>query len=207
MPDMGIRRSPRPPTGIADALFSASQQRVLAHLFGQPERSFYASELIRLARGGSGAVQRELQKLELSGLVKTKRVGNQKHYQANPDAPLYNELTSIVRKTFGMAEPMRRALRPFSKDIVAAFVFGSVAKGRDRSASDIDLLVVSDRLTYADVFSALEPLRRELGREINPTVYSRVDFARKRRQGNTFLKRVLEQPKIWIVGNEAALAA
>ena len=134
-------------------------------------------------------------------------MGNQKHYQANPDAPLFDELTSIVRKTFGMAEPLRRSLRPLAKDIVAAFVYGSVAKGRDKSSSDVDLLVVSDRLAYADVYSALEPLRRELGREINPTVYSREDFTRKHRQGNSFLKRVLEQPKIWIVGDEAAIAA
>lgn len=194
-------------TSLADALFSSSQQRVLSLLFGQPERSFYASELIRLARGGSGAVQRELAKLEQSGLVKVRRVGSQKHYQADPESPLFEELGSIVRKTVGLAEPLRRALRPLADQIIAAFVYGSVAKRRDTALSDVDLLVVSDRLTYADVYAALEPVRTELRREVNPTVYSRQDLVRKREKGNAFVKRVLEQPKVWIIGTERDLAA
>ena len=194
-------------TSLADALFSSSQQKVLSLLFGQPERSFYASELIRLARGGSGAVQRELVKLEQSGLVTVRRLGSQKHYQADPESPLFEELASIVRKTVGLAEPLRRALRPLADQIIAAFVYGSVAKRRDTARSDVDLLVVSDSLTYADVYAALEPVRTELRREVNPTVYSRQDLVRKREKGNAFVKRVLEQPKVWIIGTERDLAA
>ena len=89
MPNMGTKIKPRVSktqkrTSLADALFSTIQQRVLAYLFGQPERSFFATELIRLAGGGSGAVQRELARLADSGLVTVTRVGTQKHYQANP---------------------------------------------------------------------------------------------------------------------------
>jgi predicted nucleotidyltransferase len=200
---MGIASRPSgSKTSLADAMFSSSRQKVLGLLFGQPNRSFYASEIIRLARGGSGAVQRELRRLEDSGLVTTTRVGGQKHYRANEGSPVFHELVSIVRKTSGLADPIRRALWPRRRQIAEAFVFGSVAKGRDTSSSDVDLLVVSDELTYAEVFAALEPLRRELGRDVNPTVYSREEWSRKREQGNTFVKRVMEQPRIWIIGGE-----
>src|ERR671912_2352558 len=128
---------------LADALFTKTQQRVLGAIFGQPERSFYASELIREAGTGSGAAQRELAKLEESGLIVARRIGHQKHYQANQASPLFSELRNIVLKTVGLAEPLRDALKPIAADIRAAFVYGSVAKATDQSASDIDLMIVS----------------------------------------------------------------
>jgi predicted nucleotidyltransferase len=194
-------------SSLADALFSTTQQRVLGFLFGQPERSFYATELIGLAGAGSGAVQRELARLEQSGLVTVRRLGTQKHYQANPESPLFNELVGIARKTVGLAEPLREALAPLASRVIAAFVYGSVAKRRDTAASDIDLMVVSDSLTYADVFGALEPLTARLGRTINPTVYSRRELAKRRKEDNAFVTRVLAQDKVWIVGAEDGLPA
>src|SRR5688572_15305175 len=135
MPRMGIAtissgRAKRQ-ASLADALFSTTQQRVLGLLFGQPDRSFYATELIAQAGAGSGAVQRELARLEQSGLVTVRRVGTQKHYQANPASPLFDELCGIARKTIGLAEPLRQALAPLTAAIDAAFVFGSVAKKQD----------------------------------------------------------------------------
>jgi predicted nucleotidyltransferase len=207
---MGRRKTTtrrRRESSLADALFSTTQQRVLGFLFGQPERSFYATELIGLAGAGSGAVQRELARLEQSGLVTVRRLGTQKHYQANPESPLFNELVGIARKTVGLAEPLREALAPLASRVIAAFVYGSVAKRRDTAASDIDLMVVSDSLTYADVFGALEPLAARLGRTINPTVYSRRELARRRKEDNAFVTRVLAQDKVWIVGAEDGLPA
>jgi predicted nucleotidyltransferase len=160
-----------------------------------------------MASAGSGAVQRELAKLERSGLVMVRRVGSQKHYQANRDSPLFEELSGIVRKTVGLAAPLREALRPLSGDIIAAFVYGSVAKRKDTARSDIDLLIVSDKLTYADVYAALEPFRTRLQREVNPTVYGRRDVSRRLREGNAFLNRVFAQPKLWIIGTERDLPA
>jgi len=210
IPIMGRRKTTtrrRRESSLADALFSTTQQRVLGFLFGQPERSFYATELIGLAGAGSGAVQRELARLEQSGLVTVRRLGTQKHYQANPESPLFNELVGIARKTVGLAEPLREALAPLASRVIAAFVYGSVAKRRDTAASDIDLMVVSDSLTYADVFGALEPLAARLGRTINPTVYSRRELARRRKEDNAFVTRVLAQDKVWIVGAEDGLPA
>jgi predicted nucleotidyltransferase len=196
----GTRRSGR--KSLADALFTKTQQRVLGVLFGQPERSFYASELIRDAGTGSGAAQRELARLEESGLIVARRIGHQKHYQANAVSPLYSELRNIVLKTVGLAEPLRDALKPLSSVIRAAFVYGSVAKATDQSASDIDLMIVSDSLTYGEVFGVLERLARVVGRQINPTVYTAAEFSKRAGAENAFVTRVLEQPKLWVIGSE-----
>src|SRR5436309_5649863 len=161
---------------LADALFTKTQQRVMRVLVGQPERSFYASELIRDAGTGSGAAQRELAKLEGSGLIVARRIGHQKHYQANAASPLYSELRSIVLKTVGLAEPLRDALKPVCSVIRAAFVYGSVAKAADQAASDIDVMIISDSLTYGEVFGALERVTRALGREVKPTVATAAEF-------------------------------
>lgn len=210
MPTMGMNQKAAPrrtrPASLADALFSGTQQRVLAWLFGQPERSFYATELIGLAGAGSGAVQRELARLSQCGLVTVRALGNQRHYQANPDSPLFEELSSIVQKTVGLAEPLREALAPLAKQISAAFVFGSVAKRQDTAASDIDLMLISDKLVYADVFRVLEPMNTQLGRTVNPTILTRKELAKRVAEDNVFVARVLSQPKLWLFGGEDDLA-
>lgn len=205
MPKLGIYQAfqmSSPNASLADALFSTTQQRVLGLLFGQPDRSFYATELIGLAGVGSGGVQRELARLAQSGLVTVRSVGNQKHFQANPDAPVFSELCGIVRKTFGLAEPLRCVLTPLAGQIKCAFVFGSVAKRQDTASSDIDLMVISDSLSYADTYAALELASTQLGRTVNPTIYSTQELARRIQQGDAFVTRVLAQPKLWLIGTE-----
>jgi predicted nucleotidyltransferase len=209
MPNMGMDRkqtSEKPrPAGLADALFTGTQQRVLAWLFGQPERSFYATELIGLAGAGSGAVQRELARLVQSGLVTARAVGNQKHYQANPAAPIYAELCSIVQKTVGLAEPLREALAPLAGRIRAAFAYGSIAKREDTALSDIDMMVVSDAVSYADLYARLEEASQRLGRTVNPTIYTPDELAQRVRRKDAFATRVLAQPKVWLIGGDDAL--
>ena len=178
---------------------------MLGLLFGQPDRSFYATELIALTAAGSGAVQREVAKLEQSGLVTVSRLGTQKHYQANPDSPLFAELCGIVRKTVGLAEPLREVLAPLSPRVVAAFVYGSVAKSGDTAASDIDLMVVSDSLTYADVFAAVEPVSVKLGRPVNPTVTVDANWLGASRTA-THSSRSAGTSQVWVIGTEGDLA-
>lgn len=209
---MGTKQRPpkhpqRAASGIADALFTQGQQRVLAVLFGNPRRSFYANEIIALVGSGKGAVQRELARLEAAGLVSVTRLGKQKHYQANAAAPVFKELRGLVLKTSGLVDVLRAALAPLAAQISAAFVYGSVAKGQDTAKSDIDLMVVSDTLSYADLFAALEQATGRLGRTVNPTVYSREELNKRVRTGNAFIKRVLEQPKLWVIGEAHGLAA
>src|SRR5262249_33765066 len=133
--------------GLVDALFTSTQQQLFTLLFGQPDRSFFLGELIKLARSGRGAVQREVARLSHAGLLVTKAVGNQKHFQANQAAPIFNELRSIVLKTVGLAEPIRAALVNSPEPIDLALVYGSVARHSDTASSDIDLLIVSEKLT------------------------------------------------------------
>ncbi|WP_245356603.1 transcriptional regulator [Stenotrophomonas rhizophila] len=192
---------------MADALFTQTQQRILGLIFGQSNRDFAVSELITATGGGSGAVQRELAKLTVAGLLTVRRSGNQKRYQADPDAPIYHELVSMIRKTVGLAGPLMDALLPIADDILVAFVYGSVAKQSDTARSDIDLMVVSDTVGYADVMQHLETAHQALGRPINPTIYSRHEWNARIHEENSFLMRVLAQPKIWVIGGEHELSA
>ena len=203
MPNMGMTRSTSPQrTGLAGALFSGTRQQLLGLLFGQPSRSFYATELIGLAGSGSGAVQRELKSLAESGLVTVRAVGNQKHYQANAESPIYMELCGIVQKTVGLAEPLREARAPLTRQIRAAFVYGSVAKKSDTAVSDIDLMILSDEVGYAETFTALEAVSSKLGRTVNPTILTRKEFLKRIKAREAFLTRVLAQPKVWILGGD-----
>ena len=184
------------------ALFTETQQRVLGLLFGQPSRSYYATELIALAGIGSGAVQRELARLTDSGLVTVRSVGNQKHYQANSDSPLFKELCGIAQKTTGLRQPIRHALRLAESAIRAAFIYGSVAKQQDTARSDIDLMLISDTLTYGDVYAALEEVSDQLGRSISPTILSTKELSKRLTNDSAFVSRVLSQSKIWLIGGE-----
>ena len=189
-------------TSLADALFTTTQQRVLSLLFGQPSRSFFASELIRLTGSGSGAVQRELQRLTSSGLVTVTLVGKQKHHQANPDSPVFEELRGLVLKTVAMAEPVRQALEPLAHRITLALVYGSVAKGTDTAASDIDLLVVSDQLMLEDIYSALAPVETKLHRKFAPILYTTREFAERKAAGSAFLTRILADEHVILIRTE-----
>jgi len=188
--------------GLADALFSKVQQRVLGLLFVNADRSFYTNEIVRFVDSGIGVVQRELEKLAQSGLVTIKKVGNQKHYQANPDTPIFAELRGIVLKTVGLADILRLALLPLSDKIQAAFIYGSIAKGSDTAKSDIDVLIVGTELAYADVYEALSAHESDIGRPVNPSIYSTQELQRKLAEDNAFVSRVLEQPKIFLIGSD-----
>ncbi|WP_446831559.1 nucleotidyltransferase domain-containing protein [Candidatus Foliamicus sp.] len=192
------------PTSIAGALFTTTQQRVLGLLFGQPERSFFARELIRITGSGSGAVQRELKRLSSSGLVTVNQIGKQKHFQANPDCPIFDELRAMVRKTIAVAAPIRRALASLAHGIALALIYGSVAKGTDTANSDIDLLVVADDLTLEALYAALAPSEASLARKISPTLYTTGEFDDRRANGSPFLCRVLDSEHLVIIGAENA---
>jgi predicted nucleotidyltransferase len=187
---------------LSSALFSKVQQRVLALIFGHPERSFYTSEIVRRVRSGTGAVERELARLERSGLVSTERIGNQRHYRANRRSPIFEELRSLVLKTVGLTEPLKESLAPYSDRIRAAFVYGSVAKGVDTAQSDIDLMVIGEDLTYSDLYAGLEKAEAELRRPVNPIFLSPQQWQHKLAQKHSFVARISAQQKLFIFGSE-----
>lgn len=189
--------------GLADALFGRSKQRVLALLYGQPARSFGIKELIGLAHSGSGAVQRELERLVESGLVAVEP-GPQKRYRANRAAPIFAELASIVEKTAGVPQVLRDALAVRADAIAFAVLYGSVAKGTDSAASDLDVLVVSSELGLAELYELLQPAEARLGRPVSPTLYAPDEFRRRRRANHPFLSKVLGGPHTVLLGSEDA---
>jgi len=195
------RGFPNRASAMADALFTSTQQRVLGFLFGQPDRSFFVTELVALVDSGRGAVQRELERLAESGLLVVSKVGNQKHYQANKDSPLFEELRSIISKTVGLQEPLRAALDPLADRVSLAMIYGSIAKGRENAASDVDLLIVADALTLEEVYAVLAPVEKALDRRINPAVYTEKEFRQRRKAKNPFLTRVLDGQVITLLGS------
>lgn len=210
---MGIsnsaRRGPRERvrTSLADALFTTTQQKVLRLIYGQPQRSFFANELIELTGSGSGAVQRELARLVDSGLVSSQQIGRQRHYQANTSAPIYEELHGIIAKTVGAADPIRQALEPLRARISLALIFGSLAKGQDSATSDIDVLIVGDDLMLEDVYSAFDAVEKKLGRKVSPTLLTRTEFARRSKVPGSFVSKVLAGQTIGILGDPHAARA
>ncbi|MDP2795605.1 MAG: transcriptional regulator [Sulfurisoma sp.] len=200
IPFLGLIESAMQTLPLSDALFTGTQQKVLGLLYGKPDQSFYANEIARWARVGKGSLMRELDRLQRAGVLTLSRQGNQTHYQANADCPIYGELLGIVRKTFGIGEVLRTALAPLARQLVWAFVHGSIAKGSDHAGSDIDLMLIGENLSYGDVVERLMPVEERLGRSINPTIYTPADWLAKKAAGNSFVVRVSEQDKIKLIG-------
>ena len=187
-------------SAIGDALFTKTQQRVLGLLYGKPEQSYYLNEIVRLAAVGKGSVNRELDKLCAAGLLTVSRQGNQNHYQANANNPIFNELKAITQKTFGVVDIIKAALAPLLPQLNCAFIYGSVAQGTEHAGSDIDLMLVGDDMSYSEVMELLAPAERQLGRTINPTLYTVAEFTDRKNSHQPFITRVIEQPKLWLVG-------
>ncbi len=186
-------------------LFGGTRSALLALLFGHTDESFYVRQMARAIGGGHGALQRELKHLtEMGLLVRTTR-GNQVLYQANPRSPIYSEVRSLIAKTVGVHDSIRSALATLADRIQISFVYGSVARQEERNNSDIDLMVLGDA-SFSEVVSALSPAQKVLGREINPTVFSVLEFRSKLRVGNHFLKNVVNGRKLFLIGTQRELA-
>ena len=191
---------------IAEALFGKAQRGVLALLFGQPERAFYMREVVMAAGTGASQVQKELDNLTRSGLIVREPRGNQVWFRANPTSPVFAELKSLVAKTFGIADVVREVLRPFSRKFVAAFIYGSVARGEHDAASDLDLLVVGN-IAPSRLAPAQLELGRSLGRRVSLVNYGKDELRKHSASREHFLGSIMAQPKIWLYGSEAQLMA
>ena len=192
---------------LSGALFSKVRQRVLGLIFAHPDRSFYTSEIIRTVQSGSGAVERELSRLQRSGLVSVERVGNQKHYRANRHSPIFEELQGLVLKTVALREPLKGALEPYADKIKAAFVYGSVAKGTDTAQSDIDVMVIGDGLNYSDLYTAFQHAEDRLLRKINPAFLSTDEWRRRALQDGSFIQKLGAHPMMFLLGSKDDLRA
>lgn len=186
-------------------LFGNSRNALLTILYGHTDQSFYLRQLIRATGSGNGALQRELQHLTSLGLITRKVRGNQVLYQANRRSPIFSEMKSLIAKTVGIHDTIRAALAHLSEEIPVAFVYGSVARQQERSNSDVDLMVLGS-VPFGDLVSALRPAQKALDREINPTVFPISEFRSKLAAGNHFLRAVMKDKKLFVLGSENELA-
>jgi len=191
--------------GLSDVLFGRGRGALLGLLYGHPDESFYYREITRrLSAFSVGTLQRELATLSRLGLLVRTAKGNQVHYRANVEHPAYSELRALVAKTIGHNAVLRSALTPLADRIKVAFVYGSVARGDEGAASDVDLMVVGEA-TLEEVVQHLGEAENALGRPINPTIYGVPEFRSKLTAGNHFLSAVMRGEKVFIIGDEDEL--
>jgi predicted nucleotidyltransferase len=189
---------------LCSGLFGKTRQSVLALLYGRADSSFYTKQILDAVKIGRGTVQRELKNLTDTGIIIREVQGRQVYYRANARCPIFDELKGIVRKTFGVADVIRQSLATNADKIRVAFIFGSVAKSTDDRRSDIDLMVVG-KSSFGDVVSLLTPAEQKLAREVNLVVYPIAEFKRKVKEDHHFVKTVLEDEKIFVIGDEDEL--
>lgn len=189
---------------LSSLLFSEYRKRILGLLLLKPNASYHVRELARLTNTAPGTLHKELTKLTVGGILQSKKVGNQVHYSANLSCPIYEELASILRKTSGLADVLAEALINVKDQISIAFVFGSVARGEQKSSSDVDVMIIGS-LGFGDVVQLLHPAQAILQREINPVVYSIEEFQRRVKNNDSFVNEVLAKPKLFIIGTENEL--
>lgn len=190
------------PSQLAEILFKDYRRRVLGLLLLHPDEKYHVREIARLTGTVAGTLHKELTRLANAGVLLKETTGNQVFYQANRDCVIFNELSSILRKTSGLADVISDALAPVMDQIDFAFIYGSIAKATETSKSDVDLMVIAESLSYTDLMSFLVGAEETLGREVNPTIYDRKQVQKRLKEKNAFLTRVMEQPKIWIKGSD-----
>jgi predicted nucleotidyltransferase len=189
---------------LLSALFNSTTQSVLGATILQPDKEWYLSGLASHLGVGPSSLQRTLSKLAATGILLRRKNGNRIYYRADPACPILAELSGILTKTSAIAEPLREALIPLAGKIDCAFIHGSVAESRERSESDIDLIIVGDT-SSGDLAFALRPLGEKLGREVNASRYTSKEFATKVSGSNHFLSSVLKRPRIFLIGDEGDL--
>ena len=185
---------------LSNALFTVTQQKVLSLLFTQPDKSFYVKEILRLTGMGVATIKRELDRMRDAGILRMTKIGNQHHYQANPDCPIYLELSGLIKKTSGIVGSINTALSDMSDQIDWAFIYGSVASDKETADSDIDLMIIGD-ISFSQVVSLLYLVQKTLGREINPKIYSREEWIVMIKSKNAFANELLLKPRMDVIGD------
>ena|SRR5437016_5955442 len=182
-------------------LFGHTRSALLAMLYGHADQSFYLRQLVRAVGAGTGAIQRELKYLTDLGLLARRVQGNQVLYQANSQSPIFSEIKSLITKTVGIHDAIRSALVSLESQIQIAFIYGSIARQTERANSDVDLMVLGSA-SFSDVVAALSPAQRDLGREVNPNIFSMAEFQAKLAAGNHFLRSVMKEKKLFVLGTD-----
>ena len=193
-------------TDLAATLFPESRRAILGLLFSHPDEAFYLRQVVDLTGLAVGQTQRELQRLTAAGIIERSEEGRHVYFRANEACPIYDELRGIAVKTTGVVAVLEAALAQLDDRTAVAFVFGSVARGEEKRASDVDLMVIGDA-SFAEVSSAIASAERALRREINLVVYPVREFQSKVQQGHSFVRQVIDGEKIFVEGSARELDA
>lgn len=186
---------------ISAVLFPGTKRKILALFFLNPDREYYFSEVVRMTGTRQGVIQRELKNLTEAEILTSEKRGRQRFYAVNRKHPIFKDLRNIIFKTYGVIGKIREALEPLREQVIAAFVYGSFAKGEEVSSSDLDLFVVGD-IRLDELVSALSDVEEAIGREINPTLFSATEFKKKWSQKNHFIRSMAKTEREFIVGSE-----
>jgi predicted nucleotidyltransferase len=190
---------------IIDTLFSKTKQNILSTVIINPDKWWYLSDLAKKINTSPSSLQRDLLNMTSTGILEKRQEGNRIYYKANKECPVFDELQGIIVKTVGIRDKLISALKPLSKKIKVAFIFGSIARREEMSKSDVDIMIIGDT-TISEVVKRLRPVEKIIDREINPTVYQINEFKNKLKDKSNFLMEVMEGEKVFIFGNENKLA-
>jgi len=185
---------------VTEIARSKLRKELLRLYFSNPEQEYYVRELERMLAFSAANLRRELVKLEQAGLFRSRRVANLVYYGLNKNSPIYSELKSIVFKTIGIEGSLRKIIES-TKGIETALIYGSFAAGKETASSDIDLLVIG-KPDEDKFMTAVNRLEKELGREVNYTVYSASEYEKRKDKRDSFTENILKRPKIMLKGTE-----
>ena len=163
------------------------------------------SELASFIKTTPSSLQRELNTLVESGILRSRRDGNRLYLQAETDSPIFAPLRDLIFQTMGVTTGLKEALLSLSEKIDFAFIYGSVARQEENTRSDVDLMITGS-IGLAEISPILRDLENKFNREINATCYSLNEFQKKIVSGNHFLTQVLGKEKIFLIGDENELA-
>lgn len=188
----------------ADALFPKIRQNILAATYSQPEKWWFLSELAAFIKATPSSLQRELESLTGSGILRSRRDGNRLYFQPETNSPIFAPLRELLTQTLGITNALKESLLPLAGKIRCAFIYGSVARAEERASSDVDLMIVGT-IGLADLSPVLRELERKFNREINATCYRPEEFKEKYKSKNHFLTNVLKTEKLFLIGDEDEL--
>lgn len=192
-------------SSILDVLLPRTKQRLLGAILLQPKRSWYLNELARNLGVPASSLQRELAQFVMAGIVTRRIDGNRVYFQADQTCPIFEELSATLAKTSGLADVIHETLNSLHAKIDLAIVYGSIAAGTEQSASDVDLMIVG-RTNLSEIAAPLRTLEEKLGRPVNVSVYTTIEFQKKLKDKNHFLNSVLKAELIFAIGTKDDLA-
>jgi len=184
--------------------FTKNQTLILEIFFNDPQKSYYLRQLGRIIGKEPGVFQKDTNKLVESGILLSEYQANSRFFKLNKNHPLYPEFKSIFFKTLGAEGKLKEILGKI-QDIKVAFIFGSFAKNKEDSFSDIDLMLIGNPDEDL-LISKISKLESQLDREINYHIFSLTDWGKKLEEKDSFIKNILAQSKIFLIGNKNELS-